>query len=219
MRMTSPTGTEATAPNPGLKMLAILMVAAIIGVAFNNMNPLGIRPHTDSEPGAAITGGNVYQNETARISIGSAAAPAAAQPAGLYENTTIRATLDSSFPTLPPIAYDGTITWLETKKLVAEGGVVLVDARASAYYQTEHIPGAVSLPPGESTEADFTAFAARYPKNTPLVVYCGSLSCPLSKRLIAVLTDKLGYTNVRDMAGGFVEYRETEAALSKGGGQ
>jgi rhodanese-related sulfurtransferase len=200
-------------------MLALLVVAAIIGVAFNSMNPLGIRSRVASGRSAVTAGGDVYQNETSTIKIGSASAPTSAQPPGLYENTTVRTALESSVPARPPVVNGATITWLETKKLVAAGSIVLVDARASVYYQTEHIPGAVSLPPGESTDADFAAFAGRYPKNTPLVVYCGSLSCPLSKRLIAVLTGKLGYANVRDMAGGFVEYRETEESLAKGGGQ
>jgi rhodanese-related sulfurtransferase len=197
-------------------MLALLIAAVAIGVAFNAMNPLGIRSSADSVASPVAASGDVYQNETSIIKLGSDAASAPAQQPGLYENSTVRTTLEAKAPQRAQGVDDKVITWLETKKLVAAGSIVLVDARAAIYYQTEHIPGAVSLPAGESTDADFATFAARYPKNTPLVVYCGSLSCPLSRNLIAVLTGRFGYTNVRDMAGGYVEYRETEEALTKG---
>ena len=86
---------------------------------------------------------------------------------------------------------------------------MLVDARASAYYETGHIPGAISLPTDATREA-LAAFAAKYPKETPLAVYCGSPQCPLATQLIVMLTGTMGYTDVQDMVGGFVEYREAE---------
>jgi rhodanese-related sulfurtransferase len=91
-----------------------------------------------------------------------------------------------------------------------------VDAREAVYYQTEHIPGAISLPAG-SPPADLIAFVTKYPRETALVVYCGSPQCPLSHQLVAVLTGQLGYSNVREMPGGFAEYRQAEAQSSKGG--
>ena len=102
--------------------------------------------------------------------------------------------------------------------MLAAGQIFLVDARAAVYYETEHVPGAVSLPAG-SSPTELAAFAARYPKSTALVVYCGSLSCPLSRQLVAVLTGQLGYTNVREIPGGFAEYRQLQTQIAKGGAQ
>src|SRR5206468_5417773 len=87
------------------------------------------------------------------------------------------------------------MTWPETKQLLAQKQIVLVDARSPEYYQTQHIPGAVSLP-ATSTESELTAFAANYPKNTTLVVYCASAQCPLAGELSRTLRKKLGFTNV-----------------------
>ncbi|MGZ4987609.1 MAG: rhodanese-like domain-containing protein, partial [Limisphaerales bacterium] len=103
------------------------------------------------------------------------------------------------------------LTWSETKELLAQKQIVLVDARAAEYYQTEHIPGAISLP-DTSTKSELAAFAANYPaKDTTLVVYCASAQCPAASNLARVLRKKWGYTNVHVMQGGMAEYRRSEA--------
>ena len=71
-------------------------------------------------------------------------------------------------------------------------------------------PGAVSLP-AASSPAELAGFAAKYPKDTAIVVYCGSSSCPLSHQLTTILMTQFGDTNIREMPGGYAEYRISEA--------
>jgi rhodanese-related sulfurtransferase len=101
------------------------------------------------------------------------------------------------------------LTWAETEPLVAANEIVLVDARDPISYQTEHIPGAISLPE-TSSEADLASFAAKYPRDTALVIYCNSSKCPMGRELAKTLrSKKWGYSNIREMPGGFAEYRAT----------
>ncbi len=200
-------------------MLAIFAAAAVVGWTFNSMSPLGVRADNAAAPAVArpesIARGELYDNQPLAVSLSSASSvdrPATTPPGGIYDNETVATRLEGASVANPrrPPAGPHEITWLETRKLLTAGRIVLVDARDANYYQTGHIPGAISFPTAQATPGALATFAARYPKDTPLVVYCGSLRCPLSKRLIALLTGSLGYTDVRDMAGGFVEYREAE---------
>ena len=202
----------------GLAMLSILAAATVVGLAFNSMSPLGVRASQTTVPSdASAATGQLYDNETIGVSLGGsvpAGRSAPVAPVGIYENETAGTRLDI-YPVknaVQPVPQAGvrTISWLETKKLLAAGQIVLVDARASVYYETGHIPGAISLPATETTREAFAAFAAKYPKDTPLVVYCGSAQCALATQLFEILTGSMGYTDVRDMAAGFVEYREAE---------
>jgi len=204
-------------------MLAIFAAAAVVGWGFNSMNPLGVRadtaPATVATP-QSIAPTNIYDNQPLAVTLGSASSanrPSTAPQDSIYDNETVATRLESAAVTNAPRPPAGTneITWLETKKLLAAGRIILVDARDGSYYQTGHIPGAISFPTAQATPEALATFAAQYPKkDTPLVVYCGSARCPLSKRLIALLTGSLGYTDVRDMVGGFVEYRESEDSHS-----
>jgi rhodanese-related sulfurtransferase len=206
-------------------MLAIFGVAIAVGLAFNSMSPLGVRLSETTTPNNAPAVANqLYENEMISVSLGNSAPdrrPAPDSPVGIYENETTGTHLelnrakDAVQPALPPGAR--TISWLETKKLLSAGQIVLVDARASVYYETGHIPGAVSLPAVGATREAFADFAAKYPKNMALVVYCGSAQCPLAQQLTEILTGSLGYTDVRDMPGGYVEYREAENKPAGGG--
>jgi len=203
----------------GARMAAIAGLALVVGLAFNAANPLGVHgtinaAKATTSPSAVTpaTGATrVYENETLSFSLETGAAPAAANPVPAANPTAANGPAANPVPTVP------TLTWPETSKLLAAGQIVLVDARAAVYYQTEHVPGAVSLPAG-SPPAELAAFAAKYPKDTALVVHCGSLQCPLSNQLVAVLTGQLGYKNVRVMPGGFAEYRQFQSQVAKGGG-
>jgi rhodanese-related sulfurtransferase len=199
----------------GARMAAVAGIALVVGLAFNSANPLGVRatagplakpalasPLMPQSPIAHSGPKSLYENETVGLSLETEAAPAPLAGAAAPD-------LAPSVPTL---------TWPETSKLLAAGQIVLVDARAAVYYETEHVPGAVSLP-ANSSPTDLAAFSAKYPKGTALVVYCGSLQCPLSHQLVAVLTGQLGYTNVREMPGGFAEYRQFQTQVAKGGAQ
>ena len=225
MHMNGSYSIEKNDCGTGLGMLAILLAAIVVGLAFNSMSPLGVRASQTTVSGdASAATGQLYNNETIAVSLGAASPagrPATAAPGGIYENETAGTRIEISpvKDAVQPAPQPGfrTISWLDTKKLLAAGQVVLIDARAQVYYETGHIPGAISLPAADALPEAFAAFAAKYPKDTPLVVYCGSVQCPLAAQLIGILTGSMGYTDVRDMAGGFVEYRTNES-LPAGGG-
>jgi len=60
--------------------------------------------------------------------------------------------------------------------------------------------------PSNASVPDLQAFAALYPKDTPLVVYCSSTSCHTSQNMAQQLVSVAGYKNVSNMPGGFAEY-------------
>jgi len=55
------------------------------------------------------------------------------------------------------------------KKLQHEADFLLVDVLDAASYGTSHLPGAISAPLAQIDEA-----ASEWPKDTEIVVYCGS---------------------------------------------
>jgi rhodanese-related sulfurtransferase len=207
-------------PAPWRDMVLLLATAALLGLVYNSVSPLGVRPDKGDQavvplPAANLTAAEspksgpvlAYHNESISMSLEAEGTPATVA-------TAPAPTAPPPAPTVVPNAP--ALTWPETKKLLAGGTIVLVDARMGVYYETEHIPGAVSLP-ANATPAELSAFAAKFPKTADIVVYCGSAQCPLSNQLIAILTVQMGYTHVRSMPGGFVEYRQMESNPAKGG--
>jgi len=191
MEASNSTAKDSTA----LRMAFLLVAAVVIGLAYNSVTPLGValgaKPAKpiDSEPAPSVGTGRGFQNQVIQVSWKT----------------------DSDFHKEPMLLAEGPsgkkLTWEETQSLLAANQIVLVDARDSLSYQTEHIPGAVSLPE-TSSEADLANFASKYPPDTALVIYCNSLKCPMGHKLAATLrSKKWGFTNIREMPGGFAEYR------------
>lgn len=93
-------------------------------------------------------------------------------------------------------------------------GPLVIDVRSDAAWNQGRIPGSVHVP-----NADLAARATSVApdKDAPVVVYCWSPGCNGSTRA-ALLLASLGYTNVRELIGGF-EYwaREGMATVSEGG--
>jgi rhodanese-related sulfurtransferase len=80
----------------------------------------------------------------------------------------------------------------------AEGeALVLVDVREDDEWQRGHLPGAVHLSKGIIERDVETRFPDR---NTPLVLQCGG---GFRSALAADNLQKMGYTNVWSLAGGF----------------
>jgi rhodanese-related sulfurtransferase len=180
-------------------MSAILLTAVALGVAYNSASPLGV--HTPGSTGAR-------QEEPASL----AAMPEMENDPAI-QNETIQALIvpggemgdmPASLKSLPPV-----MTWREVKPLLASGKIVLVDGRDAEAFALGHIPGAVSLPMDQLQEK-VTSFTARYPKDTPLVVYCASVRCQTANTQARTLTGPHGYTNVSEMPGGFAEWRISE---------
>jgi rhodanese-related sulfurtransferase len=170
------------------QFFAILGVAAVLGLVYNMVTPLGVRTPKPADPTTSVPpkqNGHATSTNSAGVT-----------------NVTVA-------PDSPPHESGSALRWVEVKSLLAAGQIVLLDARAAAAYEIEHIPGALSLP-AESQPAEFVAFVSKYPQNTAIVTYCGSDNCDLSHELAEKLRKDLGFTNVREMPGGIAEYRVAE---------
>jgi rhodanese-related sulfurtransferase len=95
----------------------------------------------------------------------------------------------------------------ETNRRVAEGAL-LVDVREPNEYGEAHIPGSLLLPMSE--------LQARYqelPKDRPLILQCRSGA--RSGRATEFLQQN-GYTDVHNMAGGILAWREADLPVVEG---
>ena len=89
----------------------------------------------------------------------------------------------------------------EARQLFDSGEYVFVDARSSEDYEAGHIPGAVSLPVGQS-EDRVAAFLERYPPEASIITYCSGRTCQDSHHLAEFLLE-FGYDNVTVFIDGF----------------
>lgn len=85
-----------------------------------------------------------------------------------------------------------------------ESGVefVLIDARDAVQYGREHIPGAINL-----SYVDIRAGGLLPPRDQRIVVYCSSVTCPISQYAYEAL-DRLGYKEIYDMRAGLEGWKD-----------
>ena len=88
--------------------------------------------------------------------------------------------------------------------------VVVIDARGTASFQAEHIPGAVSLPHREMTEAS----TAGFDRNALFVTYCDGIGCNASTKG-ALNMVRLGFT-VKELIGGLDWWKRDGYPTEKG---
>lgn len=89
-------------------------------------------------------------------------------------------------------------------------GAVLIDVREADDFAREHAAGAVGLSKGV-VELKIEECAAD--PNTEIVCYCGGGS---RSALVADSLQKMGYANVRSMAGGFKAWRAAGLPTEQG---
>jgi rhodanese-related sulfurtransferase len=118
--------------------------------------------------------------------------------------------------TPPAHIHSAPTTWAAIRAEALAGQVVLLDARARSAYDAGHIPGAISFPEA-STPADFEGLKAKYGPDTPIVVYCSSATCAISKRVADRLLQQYGFQSVRFMRGGYEEWQRAEVLQTKSG--
>ena len=190
--------TFAEARNYFREMLGIFLAAACLGAAYNATSPLGVRFSSGAAP------------------VASAPAPAEAavverDPA--LQNETMTAAILATAPAVGPASGAQklivSMPWAEVKPLLASGEIVLVDAREEASFAAAHIPGAVLLPL-RLVKEKIGEFSLQYPKGKTLVTYCGGIGCPIAHVLAETLREDYGYTDVREMPGGYTEWRLAE---------
>ena len=173
--------------------LAFVLVGCSIQVT-------GVRREVDSVPLPPPA----YANETLLLSFGPQPIPAMTSS---NSEGYLNETLGLSFEILSaPLGIENipSATWTEIKPLAVSGMILLIDVRRPTDYQRGHVPSAISLP-AETSDAELQIEMARYPKDQQIAVYCESIGCPVSHAFAQRLVS-FGFTNVRDIPGGFAEY-------------
>lgn len=92
----------------------------------------------------------------------------------------------------------------ELRTAIASGAVTVVDALPSAYYDQQHLPGALNLFVDEARERAAEVLPDR---SAAIVTYCSNVACPNSEGVARMLTS-LGYTNVRKYREGIQDWVE-----------
>ena len=176
-----------------LRDAALIFLAAIVlGLAYNSMSPLGVRTESTPAPLAPPPG---------PVSV----------PAIGVENETLSITIESS----PATATNGpsvpnSVTWPQAQALLGKGAL-LVDVREPEAYTAGHITGAISLPMN-TLESEIATFKARFPSDKIIIAYCASSQCAIARTAAQLLMERHGFTDVREMPGGYAEWRLADYA-------
>lgn len=93
-----------------------------------------------------------------------------------------------------------------------KSGAVLIDVREDSEFETAHADGAKHMGRGIIDRDIVQTFTD---KNTELILYCGG---GYRSALAADMIQKMGYTNVWSMAGGWAAWQEAEAPIVIGNG-
>jgi rhodanese-related sulfurtransferase len=105
---------------------------------------------------------------------------------------------------------ESLIISLEDARTLHESGTaVFLDARPEAWYEMEHIEGALNIP-AEQVETLYSTVLADVARDTPIITYCDGEACELSHDLAIALLER-GFTNVRVLINGWTLW--LEAAL------
>lgn len=90
-----------------------------------------------------------------------------------------------------------------------KSGVLFLDVRSDNEWAGGHLPGARHMDRGK---LEFSVETAVPDKSTPIIVYCKSGD---RGTLSAVTLKKMGYTNVKNMTGGFVAWQKAGYEVAK----
>lgn len=89
------------------------------------------------------------------------------------------------------------------KRIDSKETCILLDCRSQEYYDAEHIPGAINLRWKNVPEH---AEKLLPDKDILMVTYCGGMTCDASIRCYENLM-ALGYTNLKEYAGGIADWK------------
>lgn len=89
-------------------------------------------------------------------------------------------------------------------------GTLLIDVRDDEDWQTARVPGAIHLSRG-TVEMEIEELAPAL--ETPIICHCGGGS---RSALVAESLQRMGYTNVKSMAGGFRGWNEAGLPTENG---
>ena len=92
-----------------------------------------------------------------------------------------------------------------------EGGALLIDVREAGDWAEGHAPAAVHMPRG-TIELDIEEKAPAL--DAPIICHCGGGS---RSALVAESLQKMGYTNVKSLAGGFKAWKQAGLPVIQSG--
>lgn len=105
-----------------------------------------------------------------------------------------------------------TLDFRQVQEASKNSEVLFVDARAPAFFEQGHIPGAVNLPREDLLRA--RALAEMSDLKRRLIVYCSGEDCEDS-RIVARGLCAMGYSNVSLYGGGWEEWSAAGAPVQK----
>ncbi|MGW5642226.1 rhodanese-like domain-containing protein [Saccharopolyspora sp. NPDC003752] len=100
----------------------------------------------------------------------------------------------------------------ELKRRIDAGEVTVVDALGGAYYEQQHLPGAIALTEDRVEEE---AGELLPDKDAAIVVYCSNTACGNSQA-VATRLERLGYTGVRKYREGIQDWVEAGLPVKTG---
>jgi rhodanese-related sulfurtransferase len=172
--------------------LIILLIAVVLGLVANFINPDGIALVMDTEKYST----DVVENPTG-------------------EANTNQENIDLSNPNVPPtnqkskneapVKISGDFA-----KQLFDRKAVFVDGRPAEEFAVEHIPGAINIPYVEiatKTPEEKKQLVKDINPNAVVVTYCSGKKCDISIDVAYELFD-LGYTSVNIYLGGLEEWKE-----------
>jgi rhodanese-related sulfurtransferase len=101
------------------------------------------------------------------------------------------------------------ITTADGFAMLTRGAATFVDVRTDEEWTAGHLPGALHLDRGK---LEFAVETALPDKAAPIVVYCKSGD---RGALSAATLQGMGYTNVKNMTGGFVAWQKAGYEVAK----
>ena len=94
------------------------------------------------------------------------------------------------------------ITRTDLQALMAAGAVTIIDALPPAYYDQQHLPGAINLVETDVVDRAPTLLPEL---SAPIVTYCTNAACGNSKA-VARRLEQLGYSDVRTYRDGIQDW-------------
>lgn len=110
-----------------------------------------------------------------------------------------------------PVATVEKIDLVEFQKRL-NSGIVLLDARAAAFYDLGHIPGAKSVPREEVEEHPLLR---EIPKESKIIVYCSDHGCDDSLKVAAYLVHYGGFEHVAVFEDGYEVWEKAGLPIEK----
>lgn len=104
------------------------------------------------------------------------------------------------------------ITRADLEAAIGAGSATVLDTLAGAYWEKQHLPGAIPL---HADHVDLVHRELLPDRDALIVTYCSDATCGNSQE-VATKLENLGYTNVRKYREGIADWAEAGLPLETG---